>query len=173
MFTIAKKVYIFLAVLFLLYGTTQVIYANEIKLSKNQLATLKQCYHIGKRFDLGNTLAGICWVESKGGDYKINTATHDYGVAGTNLYTALKRLDLPKTWHYKNKLATDLVTQDNLSIQLGLLELLYWRDTRKRTYWPRMVESYNKGNSFKTLTYSRKVAEAIAMLKEKGILKDN
>jgi len=136
-----------------------------------QKSKLRQCYERGKPYDLGNTLAGICWVESKGGLYKINSKSNDYGLTQININNLLGRLNVEPTYINKSYYATILVEKDDYAIDVAIVELQYWKLDRKRTGWHHMVNSYNQGNKITNGNYAIKVAKAIKMLKKKGILK--
>ena len=142
------------------------------KMTNEQKDNCKLAYDIAKPFDLGNTLAGIAYVESKCGLYKVNPLSGDYGLTQINLKTALNRLKLKNNFHNRNSLPTMLVTNDILAIELAILELIYWRDTSERTNWRHYVSSYNQGNVIKSQAYVDKVAEAIKLLKQQGVLDD-
>lgn len=144
------------------------IYAKDLSIS--QIEVIQKCKEFGTTYNLGNTLAGICYIESKGGIYKINATTQDYGITGINIKSALRRLQQKNTWHNRNVVATKLVENDELALSLSILELLYWRDKRGRTYWASMVESYNKGNKHNNFNYANKIAKAIKYLKQQKIL---
>jgi len=159
-----KKFQILLVILI-----TNLLYSKDLSISQRLI--LEKCRDYGKIYNLANTLAAICYVESKGGIYRINPDSQDYGITGINVNSALYRLKQKNTWHNKNVLATKLVLNDELSLSLAVLELLYWKNTRKRDYWASMIESYNKGNTFKKYKYANKVSKAIKYLKIQKILK--
>lgn len=138
-------------------------------LTNKQIKLLNLCYAYGVEYDLGYTLMGICYTESKGGLFKINPLSGDYGVTQINLHTALARLDLPNTWRNRNLTATRLVENDYLAIDLALKELLYWRDIRGND-WTHTVLRYNQGNTITDLSYVRIVSKNIKYLKSLDIL---
>lgn len=143
---------------------------NASTLSSEQRKYITKCYKSGLPHDLANTLAGICYVESKGGLYKVNPLSGDYGLTQIHIKTALTRLKLNNTWHNRNKVATLLVTDDSLALALAIAELLYWRDTRSRTDWYHMVSSYNQGTIITSPNYAQAVANAIKYLKQQRII---
>ena len=141
-----------------------------LALSQYQKNVIKKSYNIGKKYDLGNTLAGIALVESQAGIYKVNSNTEDYGVTGINIKSLLARIKLPDTYLNRSKYATYLVLDDEYAIKAALAELIYWRDSRRRTNWASMVNSFNQGSILRNNHYARKVARAIKTLKKLNMI---
>ena len=137
-------------------------------LTHKQIRTIKLCYKVGSKYNLGNTLAGICWVESQGGKYLLNQTTEDYGIAGINIKTALAYLKEPDTYWNRIKVASMLVRNDRLVLKIAIHELIKWR--KKKKVWFEYVSAYNRGwvGSYE---YARKVSKAIKFLKRKGVIK--
>jgi len=128
------------------------------------------CKKAGEPYDLGNTLAGICYHESLAGLIKINPSSKDYGITQININSLLDHLHKRHTAYNISYYATILVEDDNYAMQAALLELQYWKLDRKRTGWHHMLNSYNSGNDVTGCTYSMKIAEAIKYLKQQGVL---
>jgi len=138
-------------------------------LTDYQRQCLTKAIAIAKPYQLGNTIAGIIWVESKC-VYKVNPVTGDYGITQVNIKSLLNRLELPTTTLNKSFYATQLVTEDAYAVKAALAELLYWQLDRKRTGWYHLVGSYNQGNVIESNNYASKVANAIRYLKQQGVL---
>lgn len=145
------------------------ITAYSSTLTQAQRDACNAAFKFGSDYDLGNTLAGIAWHESRCGTHKIGP-TGDYGITQIHLGSLIKELGITNTHMNRSKLATQLVTDDQFAFALAIEELLYWKLKRGRNYWPAMVESYNKGTNFENHSYARKIAEAIQFLKKEGVL---
>jgi len=136
-------------------------------LNQNQIRIIHKCYSFGSKYKLGNTLAGICWVESQGGKYIMNQTTEDYGITGINIKTALRFLNEPDNYWNRVKVASKLVRDDNLAMLIAIKELLLWK--QRKIYWYNYVSAYNRG-TVGSYNYARKVAKAIKYLKRKHII---
>ncbi len=128
------------------------------------------CKKAGEPYDLGNTLAGICYHESLAGLIKVNPNSGDYGITQININSLLDRLHKRHTAYNISYYATILVEDDEYAMRAALAELYYWKLDRKRTGWHHMLNSYNEGNSIERGTYSLKIAKAIKYLKQQGVL---
>ena len=158
---LSKSIYRIIVAIFL-------ILEPMLALTHKQIETIKKCYRFGSHYGLGNTLAGICWVESQGGKYLLNQTTEDYGVAGINIKTALAYLKEPDTYWNRIKVASILVRDDRLVLKIAIYELLKWKNKKK--IWFEYVSAYNRG-WIGSYEYARKVSKAIKFLKKKGVIK--
>ena len=136
-------------------------------LNQNQVKIIRYCYKIGIQYGLANTLAGICYIESKGGKYLLNPTTEDYGIAGINIRTGLRYMNMKDTYYHRLQLASILIKNNRLNLRIAIHELLYWK--KRKVYWYSYVSAYNRGNlgSYK---YARKVSKAIKYLKKEKII---
>ena len=137
-------------------------------LSQNQIRIIHKCHSFGSKYGLGNTLAGICWVESQGGKYIMNQTTEDYGITGINIKTALRFLNKSDNYWNRIKVASKLVRDDKLALIIAVKELLLWK--QEKVYWYNYVSAYNRG-TYGSYKYARKVAKAIKYLKKEKIIK--
>ncbi len=121
-------------------------YADECaplySLSNEQWEVLQKAYDMGAPHDLGNTMAAIAWTESTAGKYRINPDSNDYGVMHNNIKTAANRRGV-KGYYATRALMTELVVNDQLSMELALEELMYW--DKHTDSWASMVSAYNNG----------------------------
>lgn len=116
------------------------------KLDDAQWSVLYHAYDTGAEHDLGHTMMAIAFKESSAGKYRVNLNTHDFGVMQNNIKTAKARRGV--TGYYATMaLVSDIVRNDQLSMDLALEELLYWRDDRKLS-WRNTVSAYNNGNAY-------------------------
>ena len=126
------------------------VHADEcaplFSITDNQWDVLQQAYDTGAPHDLGNTMAAIAWTESTAGKYKVNTHSKDFGVMQNNIKTAVARRNVQGRYATK-ELITQLVVNDQLSIDLALEELLYWKTHTDS--WANMVSAYNNGWAYK------------------------
>lgn len=91
-------------------------------------------------------MMAIAFKESSAGKYRINLNTHDFGVMQNNIKTAKARRGV--TGYYATMaLVSEIVRNDELSMDLALEELLYWRDSRKLS-WRNTISAYNNGNAY-------------------------
>ena len=141
-----------------------------LALTPSQISIAKKCYEYGKPYDLGNTLAGICMVESSLGEHVIGS-TNDYGITQINIYSHLNRLGIRPTSTMISKYATILVRDDNYALAAAVAELQYWQLDRERTNWAHLVNSYHNGSHINNPNYATKVTKAIRYLKKNGIIK--
>jgi hypothetical protein len=150
--------------------TTLLLACSLQAFTPSQVSVINLAIKLGKPYNLSNTLAGIVVVESSAGKYKVNPTTEDYGVSGINIKSVLSRMGVPDTYLNRSRYATYLVTEDRFAIRAALAELIYWRDSRNRKSWYRMVGSYNQGHYLRNNTYAVKVANAIKLLKTQNII---
>lgn len=115
-------------------------------LSDEQWNVLYQAYDTGASHDLGHTMMAIAFKESSAGKYRINLNTHDFGVMQNNIKTAKIRRGV-KGYYSTMALVSEIVRNDQLSMDLALEELLYWRDDRGLS-WRNTVSAYNNGNAY-------------------------
>lgn len=154
-----------LVVLFLMLSTLTPAHALE----DFQIKNIKKCYKAGEPYNLGQTMAAICYHESRAGLYKINSKSDDYGLPQIHLKTALSRLNLKSTWHNKQRIRTRLVTNDEFALDLAIQELRYWKETRGRG-WKDTVASYNQGTVIQNYDYFDAVLEALRTLKKRKLI---
>ena len=134
----------------------------------SQIVTCKEAFNYGKKHNLGRTLAGIAYVESKCGLYKVGNG--DFGVTQINVSNHLREIGESNTPMSRSRYATLLVTNDKLAYRLAVAELEYWKLKRGRTNWWHYVSSYNQGNIIQSNVYAEKVAEAIKLLLKHNII---
>lgn len=115
-------------------------------LSNEQWNVLYQAYDTGVSHGLGHTMMAIAFKESSAGKYRINLNTHDFGVMQNNIKTAKIRRGV-KGYYSTMALVSEIVRNDQLSMDLALEELLYWRDDRGLS-WRNTVSAYNNGNAY-------------------------
>ena len=131
-------------------------------LTKEQTRILKLCYNYGKIYNLGNTLMGICYVESALGIYKVGN--NDYGIAQVNIKSHLARIGVKDTYMNRSKYATKLVIDDHYNLYGAIQELLYWKSKKKN--WIHYVSAYNRGHKG-PINYALKISKSIKLLKGK------
>lgn len=115
-------------------------------LSAQQWKVLYQAWDKGQPHGLGHTMMAIAYKESSAGKYRINLNTHDFGVMQNNIKTAKARRGV-KGYYATMALVSEIVRNDELSMDLALEELLYWRDSRKLS-WRHTISAYNNGNAY-------------------------
>ena len=91
-------------------------------------------------------MMAIAYKESSAGKYRINLNTHDFGVMQNNIKTAKARRGV-KGYYATMALVSEIVRNDELSMDLALEELLYWRDDRNLS-WRHTISAYNNGNAY-------------------------
>lgn len=111
-------------------------------LNDSQKEVLAKAYDVGLADNLGYTMMAIAFEESTAGKYRMSFETHDYGVMQNNIKTASSRMGV-KGYYNKLALAERLIKDDELSMNLALEELLYWK--KHTPNWRGMVSAYNNG----------------------------
>ena len=129
-----------MALLALLTFSSQASQCYDI--DNDQRKVLVNAYEKGRQHDLGFTMMAIAWKESSAGKYRVNLETHDFGVMQNSLKTASARTNT-KGYYSKMRLIEDLIKNDELSMDLALEELLYWK--KHTGTWRNMVSAYNNG----------------------------
>lgn len=120
--------------------------APLFSITDEQWQVLQLAYDTGAPYNLGNTMAAIAWTESTAGKYRVNPESKDYGVMQNNIKTASIRRGV-EGYYPIRALMTELVVNDQLSIDLALEELLYW--DQHTDSWASMVSAYNNGWAYK------------------------
>lgn len=141
-------------------------YADQCKplhdLSDDQWDALYLAAETGAPHGLEHTLMAVVFKESTAGKFKINPESGDYGLAHNNIRTAMTRTNKHGYWA-KRQLMTELVTNDQLSLDLAVEELLYWQGRTQS--WVGMVSAYNQGNDYDVLsTHTLKMRELTRMM---------
>lgn len=139
-------------------------------LMADQYWCVRKAFEFGKQYDLGHTLAGIVWQESKC-KYRMNVDSGDYGITHVNIHSLLRRLGKPNNHYTRSEYASHLVANDIFAMQTAVAELLYWKLDRNRVGWEHMVNSYNEGNNVEHGVYASKVRKAIQFLKAEGVIR--
>jgi hypothetical protein len=131
---------------FLMFFTT-VVHATcqmQQEMTNEQWYNISKGYYAAQPYDYGLTVAAIIAHESLGGLYKVNPESKDYGLTHINVKTAVNRLGYDDTPFMRSVVASKLVFDDDLAIDLAIEELLYW-DGRRDGNWAEVVASYNDG----------------------------
>lgn len=115
------------------------------QISEKQWRVLYAAHDKGEPHDLGYTMMAIAWEESSAGKYRVNLNSHDFGVMQNSLKTAEARTKT-KGYYAKMQLVERLIKDDDLSMDLALEELLYWKKHTKT--WRHTVSGYNNGWAF-------------------------
>lgn len=115
------------------------------QIDESQWRVLYKAYDKGEPHDLGYTMMAIAWEESTAGKYRVNLNSHDFGVMQNSLKTAATRTNT-KGYYAKMRLVERLIKDDDLSMDLAVEELLYWKKHTKT--WRHAVSGYNNGWAF-------------------------
>ncbi len=153
---------------------------NGVKLSDEQWYNVRGVFVNGWLNDLSWSLAAITIVESSAGLNLINDVSKDYGLMQNNIKTATTRL---KRWEKAGRdfspydlnkpedVKTILVSKPEISVQLAIEELRYWKKVRGEHNWKVTWASYNGGWYLDKAwqpaaeAYSNKIAATIRKLK--------
>ncbi len=132
-------------------------------LSYYQKEVAYQAFRAGEPHDLGFTMIAIAWKESKLGLYKVRYGytelDRSYGVMHTVAHWKTKDM----TPFKKGRWVQGVIQNDVLSLQIGLSDLLYWKE-RNEGDWFKMVGSYN-GGSIPNNTYAEDVVSIVKEVK--------
>ena len=144
-------------------------------LSTEQKSNLKFSYKQGAKYGLGWTLAGISYVESKLGLYRVNLSDPSGSQYHILIKSVLNRNHIPNTSWNRSRVMEKLLDDKYFAARQAISELLYWKAYWIRKgysgnwLWVKTVGSYN-GGYYSNVEYVRKVARAIKMLKRKHLL---
>lgn len=131
-----------------LLSTSSVVLSNECDfldgLSPYQKEVAYKAYRAGYPYDLGNTMVAIAWKESKLGIYKVRYGDTKYDRSFGVMHTVSHWKTKGMSPFNKGRWIQSLITDDVLSIQTGLKDLLYW-DAVNKGNWVKTVGSYNGG----------------------------
>ena len=149
---------------------------SKCLLTPAQLKIADECYSYGNKFKLGNTLVGICGVESNFGVWKIPVHDqNDYGITGINVDNLLYELGLENNKYNRSMIASILVSDDTYALTKAVENLLFWirhydyDPTSSDTYkWALIVEHYNQGVNLTRggFKYAHKITAAIKRWKQ-------
>lgn len=149
--------YLYIVILTLISLTVNASQCDN--LNESQVKVLNKAYHMGKAHNLSYTMMAIAMEESGAGAWRISFLTKDYGVMQNNIKTAANRTGT-KGYYNKLNLAARLVHDDNLSMELALEELLYWKQHTPN--WRGMVSAYNNGWAWdKGTSYLNKIIKHV------------
>lgn len=106
-------------------------------MSPKERRTIYKSFVTGSKYDLGLTLAAICWQESKGGRWQICTNYDGFGLYHISIYWYLKELKIKDTIFNKSEYATILLTQPEVSERFVIKKLqnLYATYGDYKTVW--------------------------------------
>mgnify|MGYP003640046008 CR=1 FL=1 len=116
-------------------------------ITHKQEIVLANAFLKGLPQDLGYTMMGIAWQESRGGKYLVNIQTNDFGVMGININSAANREGLKGSFS-RNMLAQRLIMDNDYNMDMSMEELMFWKNHYKGN-WRMMVRSYNAGYAWR------------------------
>jgi len=127
-------------------------YASDVKTEWNSLSTeersvIMESYVIGNDYNLGLTLAAICWQESMGGRWQISTDGNDVGLYHINLHWYMKEFHIKDTIWNRSKYATLLITKPELSRVYVLAKLTNLARTNHNN-WHKVWWRYNGSEEY-------------------------
>ena len=141
--------------------------AKDERFTYEQKLIIAKAYNIGKKYDLGYTLAAIAIIESQAGKFLVNLGDPSCGVYHNLLSSVANREGIELSNINRNYLCTKLIKDFEFASGQALEELLYWKKYHKD--WEKTVMSYNAGFNYRNGDeYLLKVREEINKLK--GVL---
>lgn len=132
----------------LLVSCAPVAVANTCSLTASQYQVLDFSFYEGRKHDLGYTLAAIAMKESNLGNWVVNLNDPSAGDYHVTLNKVLKHKGWADTPFNRNRAASELIHNKQLSADLAINELLYWQ--RRLKGWDKAVRAYNAGNNWKS-----------------------
>lgn len=122
--------------------------ANTCNLSVKQYEVLDYSFYEGRKYNLGYTLAAIAMHESNLGDWVVNLNDPSAGDYHVTLDKVLRYKGWADTAFNRNRAASELIHNKQLSANLAINELLYWQ--RRLKDWDSAVRAYNAGNNWRS-----------------------
>jgi len=104
-------------------------------LSKDEKASILRSYLVGRKYDMGLTLAAINWQESRGGRWQVSTDHNDVGVYHINLHWYFKALNIKDTIYNRSKYTTFIILHPDLSEEYVIAKLLNLRKIYNSNYY--------------------------------------
>ncbi|MDX1532785.1 MAG: transglycosylase SLT domain-containing protein [Nitrosopumilaceae archaeon] len=155
-----------IGLLFFVFGITTHACEIQQSMTNEQWYNVAKGYYAAEPHGYGLTLAAIIINESQAGLYRVNPESKDYGLTQISIKTAIDRMGYNDTPFMRSVVASRLVFDDELAIELAIEELLYW-DGRRNGEWKYVVASYNSGNdpSNGLKYYYPKIARTVHQLK--------
>ena len=162
--TLDKFTILVLIIFFLLFLAFTCLASTPYKdLSQRQLAILRIAYMQGQPYDLGYTLAAICWQESDCGKYNVNLGDPSAGWYHIRIPVAMQYLHIRNTEYNRNRVAQWLIDDPQLAGDIAVWQLRWWLKYHKGN-WRKAVSSYNggfKGNE----KYVKEIVRKVRILK--------
>jgi len=95
----------------------QSIEKDWLSLSHKEREVIMSSYYKGLQYNLGFSLAAICWHESLGGRWQLTVGemSSDYGLYHINIYWYLKEIKVKDTMWNRSRYATILMTQPDVA----------------------------------------------------------
>lgn len=133
------------------------------KLSPYQQDVAEMAYRAGEEHKLGLTAVAVAWQESKLGLYKVRMSTDFNDQSFGVMHTVSKWKTKGMTAFERGRWVENIVTNDIISIDTGVKDLVYWQG-RAKGDWKRGVEMYNAGTGTNSV-YLKDVINTVNKLK--------
>lgn len=150
-------------ILCLLVASCAPAVASNCNLTGSQYQVLDYSYYAGKPHNLGYTLAAIAMKESNLGQWVVNLSDPSAG----DYHVTLDKVVLMKGWENtqfnRNRAASLLIKDKELSASLALNELLYWQGRFNSR--DKAVKAYNEGNNWKSVKAEKYLADIEANIR--------
>lgn len=131
--------------------------ASSCNLTGSQYEVLDYSYYVGKPHNLGYTLAAIALKESNLGQWVVNLSDPSAGDYHVTLNKVIRLKQWENTQFNRNRAASLLIKDRELSSSLALNELLYWQ-TRLNS-WDNAVKAYNEGSNWNSVKAEKYLAD--------------
>lgn len=133
------------------------------KLSPYQQDVAEMAYRAGEAHNLGLTAVAVAWQESRLGLYKVRMNTH-FGDQSFGVFHSVSKWKTKgMTAFERGRWVEKVVTNDVISIDIGVKDLVYWQG-RAKGNWKRGVEMYNAGIGSNSV-YVKDVVNTVNKLK--------
>jgi len=129
------RVLLLVAIMFSVLGAKEVNLNKEWRaLNENEKASILRSYLVGRKDNIGLTLAAINWQESCGGRWQVSTDHNDAGVYHINLHWYFKDLGIKDTAYNRSKYTTFIILHPKLAEKYVIAKLLNLRKIYNGNY---------------------------------------
>ena len=144
------KILLLVILMFSVLGAREINLKKEWHgLSKDEKASILKSYLVGRKYDMGLTLAAINWQESYGGRWQVSIDHNDVGIYHINLHWYFKALGIKDTIYNRSKYTTFIILHPKLSEKYVIAKLLNLRKMYNYNYY-KVWWHYNGSKKYAT-----------------------
>ena len=129
-------------------------------LSEKEKVSILRSFLVGRKYDLGLTMAAINWQESRGGRWQVSTDHSDVGIYHINLYWYFKNLGISDNIYNRSQYTTLLILYPELSEEYVIDKLT----TLRKRYNDNFYKVWWRYNGAKA--YASKIREKVKFIRD-------